>query len=66
MAGSTRTSLNGRINIRINGEWHEFEVGRDLEPIEGLIRAEEHRAYWKPRRPRGILLAESNEDIKPE
>ncbi|MBA4386190.1 MAG: carbon monoxide dehydrogenase [Anaerolinea sp.] len=29
---SPTTSSNERINIRINGEWREFEVGKDLQP----------------------------------
>jgi len=31
-----KTPSNGRITIRINGEWCEFEVGRDLEPSTTL------------------------------
>ena len=32
MIDSARISKNDRIKIRINAEWQEFEVGRDLEP----------------------------------
>ena len=36
MAANPYASANGRITIRINGEWREFEVGRDLEPSTTL------------------------------
>lgn len=35
-------------------------LGPDAEPIEVLVRVEEHRAYWQPDRARVILLAESH------
>jgi carbon-monoxide dehydrogenase small subunit len=31
-----QTTSNSKITIRINGEWREFEVGRDLEPLTTL------------------------------
>lgn len=36
MLVKSQTSSNKRITIRINGEWREFEVGRDLEPFTTL------------------------------
>lgn len=32
MENSPTTSTNERLNICINGEWREFEVGKDLQP----------------------------------
>jgi aerobic carbon-monoxide dehydrogenase small subunit len=32
----SKTSSNDKITIRINGEWREFEIGRDLEPLTTL------------------------------
>ena len=31
-----KTSANNMITLRINGEWCEFEIGRDLEPMTTL------------------------------
>jgi carbon-monoxide dehydrogenase small subunit len=31
-----KTSSNNKITIRINGEWREFEIGVDLEPMTTL------------------------------
>ena len=36
MVVNPNASANNKINIRINGEWREFEVGRDLEPMTTL------------------------------
>jgi hypothetical protein len=35
-------------------------IGADIEPIEVFERAEEHRSYWRPDKPRVVLLAESH------
>lgn len=36
MVESSQNSIPEKITIRINGQWHEFEVGRDLEPLTTL------------------------------
>jgi len=36
LVDSPRNSVNEKINLRINGEWHEYEIGRDLEPCTTL------------------------------
>lgn len=35
-------------------------LGPGAEPVEVLLRAEEHRGYWRPHRVRVVLLAESH------
>ena len=35
-------------------------LGPGAEPVEVLLRAEEHRRYWRPDRVRVVLLAESH------
>lgn len=35
-------------------------LGAGAEPLAVLERAEEHRAFWRPERPRVVLLAESH------
>jgi len=35
-------------------------IGSEIEPIEVMRRAEEHRFYWRPKNVRVILLAESH------
>jgi aerobic carbon-monoxide dehydrogenase small subunit len=42
----SKTSANEMVTIRINGEWHEFEVGRDLEHSTTLSEfLREHLGY---------------------
>ncbi len=36
MVVNPRISSTEKITIRINGEWREFEVGRDLDPLTTL------------------------------
>ena len=36
MVDTPGISSSDKISIRINGEWREFEVGRDLEPLTTL------------------------------
>lgn len=36
MAGNSNAQVNEKISICVNGQSHEFEVGRDLEPMTTL------------------------------
>jgi aerobic carbon-monoxide dehydrogenase small subunit len=36
LANRSKFSMENRIRTRINGEWREFEVGKDLEPMTTL------------------------------
>lgn len=36
MEFSPKTSSNERVTLRINGEWREFEIGKDLQPSTTL------------------------------
>lgn len=45
-------------------------VGGDVDPIECVLAVERHRRYWRPAKPKVILLAESHvltdtEDLRP-
>jgi hypothetical protein len=41
-------------------------LGETAEPLEVLQRVEEHRLFWRPLKPRVILLAESHVYTRPE
>ena len=46
MVASSKISLQQQIKLRINGEWREYEIGRDLEPsttLSAFLR--EHLGY---------------------
>ena len=36
MSDQSKASADAKITIRINGEWRDFEIGRDLEPSTTL------------------------------